>query len=294
MKALQSLGYVIEADPKRGYRLTDIPDLLIPREVTPHLHTKWLAHAYEHHRQITSTNDEALSMAARGAPHGTVVVADEQTQGRGRMRRPWVSTSFSGIYMSVLLRAPLPVRDAPQSTLVAALALVKVLKAQYDLPAAIKWPNDVLINDAKVAGILTEMQSDQEFTRFIVIGIGINVNHRRDELQGPFRYPATSVAIERGAPLKRRELIVPYLHQLEKDYDRFLTTGFSALLPELEAASATIGRTITINRGDTQCKGRALGFTQEGALRLLREDGKEEVIWVGDVSLVEGGQRENA
>jgi BirA family biotin operon repressor/biotin-[acetyl-CoA-carboxylase] ligase len=290
VKALKSIGYDIESHPRQGYRLASIPDLLIPEEVVPYLSTRWLGHTYHHHRQIGSTNDEAFVLAIRDAPHGTVVVAEEQTSGRGRMRRPWVSSSMRGIYMSILLRAPLPIRDAPQSTLVAALALAKVLKTRHNLSAAIKWPNDVLIGGKKVCGILTEMQSDQELTRFIIIGIGINVNQDMEQLEGPFRYPAASVAVELGATIRRQELLVHYLHQFETDFDRFQTTGFSSLLEELEAASATIGRTISVQCGDAQCVGKALGFTPQGALRLLGEDGREQIIWAGDVSLVKGGR----
>ena len=290
VKSLKSIGYDIESHPRHGYRLASIPDLLISEEVVPYLSTRWLGHAYHHHQQIGSTNDEALALAIRDAPHGTVVVAEEQTSGRGRMRRHWVSSSMRGIYMSILLRAPLPIRDAPQSTLVAALALVKVLKTTHNLSAAIKWPNDVLVGEKKVCGILTEMQSDPELTRFIIIGIGINVNQGREDLEGPFRYPATSVAAEVGGAVKRQEILVHYLQQFETDFDRFLTTGFASLLHELETASATIGRTISVQCGDAQCVGKALGFTPQGALRLLGEDGREQIIWAGDVSLVKGGR----
>jgi BirA family transcriptional regulator, biotin operon repressor / biotin---[acetyl-CoA-carboxylase] ligase len=289
IRTLKSMGYGIQAHPKKGYILTDVPDLLIPEEISPALRTTWIGRTYLHYRETGSTNDQALSQAALGAPHGTVIVAEQQTAGRGRLRRSWVSSPHCGIYMSILLRAPLPVRDAPQSTLVAALSLVKVLRELYHLQAAVKWPNDVLIQDKKVAGILTEMQSDQEFTRFLVIGIGINVNHTKDELnepQAPFRYPATSVAIELADRVRRRDLLLGYLHQFERDFERFLASGFAVLVPEFEDASATLGRNVIVQCGNSVYSGKATGLTPEGALRLLTEDGREEIVWAGDVSML--------
>jgi BirA family transcriptional regulator, biotin operon repressor / biotin---[acetyl-CoA-carboxylase] ligase len=285
---LRSLGYVITSHPKKGYNLTEIPDLLIPEEILPHLETAWLARSYHHYRQIGSTNDQALLLAAQGAEHGTLVVAEEQTKGRGRMQRSWFSPVGLGIYVSVILRSPLPVQEAPQSAMVAGLSLVKVLREDYGLPAAIKWPNDVLVGEKKLVGILADMQSDQDFTRFIVIGMGINVNHKESDLAEPFRYPATSLAIELGTPVKRQDLLLSLIHRFETEYDHYLQNGFSAVLPEFERTSAILGKQLRIQAGKIDFSGKALGFTPEGALRLLKGDGKEEIIWVGDVMRVEG------
>jgi BirA family transcriptional regulator, biotin operon repressor / biotin---[acetyl-CoA-carboxylase] ligase len=285
---LRSLGYEIVSHPKEGYSLTQIPDLLIPEEIVPHLATAWLAGVYHHYRRVGSTNDEALLLAAQGAEHGTVVVAEEQTKGRGRLQRSWLSPAGCGVYLSVILRSRLPVPEAPQAAMVAALALVKVVKESYRLPASIKWPNDVLIEGKKLAGFLADMQSDQDYTRFMVIGIGINANQKESDLAGPFRYPATSLAVELGAPVQRQELLLSLLHRFEKEYDSFLKSGFGALLPEFERASAILGRQLRIQSGKEEFSGMALGFTPEGALRLLRAHGKEEIIWVGDVLHVEG------
>ena len=288
IQKLRALGYEITSHPKEGYTLTALPDLLIPEEIVPHLETSWLARDYHHYRQIGSTNDEALLLAVQGAEHGTVVVAEEQTQGRGRLQRSWLSPAGCGIYLSVILRNPLPVQEAPQAAMVAALGLVKVFRESYGLQASIKWPNDVLIEGKKVAGILADMQSDQDYTRFMVIGIGINANHAKHDLAGPFRYPATSLAMELGVPVQRRDLLLNLLQRLEREYEHFLKTGFGAMLPEFERASAILGRQLQIQSGKEELSGMALGFTPEGALRLLKGDGKEEIIWVGDVLRVEG------
>ena len=288
VQKLKTLGYDILSHPKEGYKLIEVPDSLSSEEILPNLQTVWLGRSYHYLATINSTNDHALLLAAQDAPHGTVVVAEQQTRGRGRLRREWLSTPNRGIYMSILLRNPLPLRVAPQSTYVAALSLAKVLRDEYGLESTIKWPNDVLISGKKAVGILTEMQSDQDYSRFIVMGIGINVNHGREEMDGPFRYPATSVAIEAGRTIKRQHLLVAFLRRFEMDYENFVKNGFSALVPEMEALSAIFGKQITILCGDRQYSGKAQGFSPEGALLLLGNDGKQETIWAGDVTRVEG------
>lgn len=154
-----------------------------------------------------------------------------------------------------------------------------------------KWPNDVLISGKKVAGILTEMQSDQDYSRFIVVGIGINVNNSLDEMEGPFRYPATSVSIQAGRSVKRRDILLAFLRRFENDYEIFVGDGFSSLVADLEAYSGILGKKITVLCGDREISGKAQGFTPDGALSLLRDDGELEDIWAGDVTRVEGAFR---
>jgi BirA family biotin operon repressor/biotin-[acetyl-CoA-carboxylase] ligase len=285
---LMEMGYEIQSQSRTGYKLVAVPDSLAHKEIVPNLETKWLAHSYHHLKTIGSTNDYALRLAAEGAPHGTLVVADEQTKGRGRLRREWVSLPNRGIYLSMLLKNPLPVRIAPQSTYICSLALVKMLRAEFGITASIKWPNDVLIKGKKAAGILTETQSDQDFSRFSVMGIGINVNHTREEMAGPFRYPATSIAIELGFAVKRQRVLLQFLRQFEQDYDLFLKKGLSVVIPEFEAHSEVLGKTVTVTCGNREFTGKVQGFNAEGALLLLGDDGLQQTIWVGDVSHVYG------
>ena len=288
IRSLRGLGYQIESHPRAGYKLAAVPDLLIAEEIVPSLTTSWLGRSYYHFTRIGSTNDQALQLAVHGAAHGTVVVAEEQTQGRGRLQRLWVSPAGCGIYLSLILTTPLPVQEAPQPGMVVGLTLVKVLREKYGLEAAIKWPNDVLVNGKKLAGILADMQSDQDTTRFMVIGLGINANYRERDFAEPFRYPATALALERGAPVNRCKMLLDFLHRFETEYDRFLENGFGSMLPEYEQASALLGRQLKIQSGKEELAGKALGFTREGALRLEESDGRERVVWVGDVLRVEG------
>jgi len=290
IQKLTSIGYAISAHPRNGYQLLDTPDLLIPEEVLPNLTTTAFGRTYEYHVSVDSTNDRLLLLAMQGALHGTVVVAEEQTRGKGRLGRQWLSGARQGIYMSVLLTTPQPANMAHQATLLAAISLVTVLKRDHQLSAHIKWPNDVLIRSRKVCGILTEVQSDQDLIRFLVLGIGINVNHRQEDFQGPLRYPATSLAIESGVKSKRSQLMAAFLNQFEVDYNVFLQNGFKAFLREFEQLSSVLGRTVTIHCGKIEHRGEVKGFTDEGALRLATKDGEEKVIWVGDVTQVEGNK----
>lgn len=287
IQKLKTLGYDILSHSKDGYKLLEVPDLLTADEIVSSLGTIWLGRSYHHLETLGSTNDHALLLAAQGAPHGTVVIAEEQTRGRGRLRREWLSTPGRGIYMSILLRDPLPVRVAPQSTYIAGLSLARVLRSDFGLDASMKWPNDILIAGKKVAGILTEMQSDQDYSRFIVVGIGINVNYSRDEMEGPFRYPATSVSIQAGGAVKRRDILLAFLQMFEKDYETFVGDGFARLIPDLEKFSGILGRRITLLIGEREISGEARGFTPDGALTLLRDDGELEAVWAGDVTRVE-------
>lgn len=288
VQKLASLGYTISTHAKSGYRLVDTPDLLIPEEVLPNLTTTALGRTYHYFDSVDSTNDRLLQLAMQGASHGTVMVAEEQTRGKGRLGRQWLSGARQGISMSILLTTPQPADTAHQTTLLAAISLAKVLDRDYRLKAQIKWPNDVLIDGKKVSGILTEVQSDQDLIRFLVLGIGINVNQQREDFAGPLRYPATSLALESGARVKRPQLLAAILNQFEVDYETFLQDGFAVFQALFEEKSSVLSKRVTIHCGTVEKTGTVTGFTAEGALRLKTDAGEERIIWVGDVTQVEG------
>ncbi len=288
IQTLRSMGYEISSHPKEGYRLEALPDRLIPEEVILNLHTNWLGRNYHYHEEVTSTNDQALELASRGAPHGAVVVAEKQTAGKGRLSRSWESPFLHGLYVSLLLRLSIPTQEAPQCNLLAALAFTRVLSRYEGITVTIKWPNDVLINGKKAVGILTEMQSDQDMTRFLVVGMGLNVNHTAEDLDPGFRYPATSLALEVGHPVMRQALLIRLLSEFESLLDRYAAEGFSCFLEELEQHSYLLGREVLVQQPQGDLRGVVMGFTREGALRLKTADGNESVIWAGDVSRLDG------
>jgi BirA family transcriptional regulator, biotin operon repressor / biotin---[acetyl-CoA-carboxylase] ligase len=289
IQSLSAKGYVIDRLPRRGYRLVSCTDLLLPEEVLPLLHTTWLGQTYLHHMETGSTNQDAMILATQGGVHGTVVVAEHQRAGRGRLRRNWDSPKKFGIYVSMLFTRSIAANRAPQCPLVMALALTRILRSRYGLEAAVKWPNDVLVQGRKVSGVLAEMQLDQDEVRHMVVGVGINVNQDERDFAGGFRYPPTSLSIELKRKISRKEVLIAFLEEAELAFDHLAANGFSAFLDEFEAVSAIVGQEVSVQTGTKTLVGMVRGFTQEGALRLMPKDTQAEtIIWVGDVTSIAG------
>lgn len=292
IRTLRSRGYRIESLAKKGYRLTALSGSLRPEEVIPLLHTRFLGRSYDYHESIGSTNDRAMDLARHGASHGTTVVAEEQTAGRGRLRRPWLSPKGMGLYFSMILRPDMPPRHGPEATLVTALALARCLRAQWAVDARIKWPNDVLISGKKVAGILTEMQSDWDRIHFLVVGVGVNVLHREEDLPAEALYPATSLALEwervrreGEAPwgISRAHVLAAFLNTMEELYEMYVEKGLVSLRDDLKNLSAVLGRWVCIQVAERMLEGTARDLTDRGGLVVETPDGSRETVWVGDI-----------
>ncbi len=281
VEALREHGYRIDAVPARGYRLTAIPDRLTPLELRPLLNTHDLGQVLHHFEVIGSTNDHARELAEEGADHGEVVIAESQTGGRGRRGRPWVSPPRLNAYFSVILRPELPPARAPELTLLASVAICDALR-QANVPAAIKWPNDLLVGERKIAGILTELASEPERVHWAVVGIGVNVNARADDFPPELREVATSVLLERGAPAPRALFVAACLTALEDWLDRHAEEGFEPVRLAWRERSATLGREITVRTEGRDVVGRAVDVDEVGAL-LVQTDEKIERILSGDV-----------
>ena len=198
IEALRQEGYQIEARPKRGYRLIYRPDRLAPEEVAPLLTTRRFGREIHYERTVPSTQPLAHQWAREGAGEGALVLAEEQTAGRGRLGHSWYAPAKSGIWMSLILRPPIPLVHASQLTLVASIGVARALSDTTGLSLSIKWPNDLLIGDKKVCGILTELRGEQDRVDYIVLGIGINVNIVTDQWPEELRERATSLAIASG------------------------------------------------------------------------------------------------
>jgi len=218
IEQLRGLGVQIKGVPSKGYQLAKLPDILAPSLIRPELGEIEMGHRLVHYFRVDSTNNIALSLAQEGAPHGTVVVAEEQTAGRGRFGRGWYSEKSSGIYTSVILRPPLSPAAAPAITLMAGLAAHRALSASTGLEFDIRWPNDLLVNGRKVCGILTEMSAELDRLHSVVLGIGINVNHR--EMSSELAPIATSLGIEAGKTFSRVNILVALLRELDRHPDR--------------------------------------------------------------------------
>jgi BirA family biotin operon repressor/biotin-[acetyl-CoA-carboxylase] ligase len=284
VEALRAQGYRIEAVPAKGYRLAGIPDRLTPLELRPLLNTHDLGQTLHHFEVIGSTNDHARELAEEGAGHGEVVIAESQTGGRGRRGRPWSSPPGRNVYLSAILRPDLPPSRAPELTLLTSVAICDALR-QADVPAEIKWPNDLLVHGRKIAGILTELASEPEKVHWVVVGVGINVNATEADFPDDLKAIATSVRIERGAPAPRALFVAACLTALEGWLDRHAEEGFAPIREAWRARSGTLGRDVTVKTGAQDVTGRAEDIDEAGALLVRTERGLERIL-SGDVVML--------
>jgi BirA family transcriptional regulator, biotin operon repressor / biotin---[acetyl-CoA-carboxylase] ligase len=287
IKELRSLGYEIEASPHQGYRLVSSPDLLHADDLLARLgSTGTIGRDIRVFEQTTSTNDVVEKLARDGVKEGVVVFAEAQTRGRGRLGRKWVSPPKKGLWFSVLLRPNLRLQAATQLTIASATALRRAIQSQTGLPAKIKWPNDIIINGKKVAGILTELSAEPDRIKYLILGIGVDVNLNVADFPADLHAVATSLKIESGGPpLQRPELAVVILAELEKEYLKLTAGLFSSVADEWESQCATIGQDVVIRAGNRQIRGRAESLGESGALLLRTEHGHLEPIIGGDVTL---------
>lgn len=234
---------------------------------------------------VDSTNGTAMEMAEGGAPHGTVVVADGQTLGRGRMGRRWHSPPGRNVYVSIVLRPALPVAHAPRLSLVAGIALADAVE-ETGVPGSLKWPNDLYLGDRKAGGILAEMASEADRVRHVVIGVGINVNLGEDEIPGELRGKATSLRIRAGRTFPRGEVLARFLDAFGSRYGDFVAGGFPAVREGWVRRDFLAGRTVLLRSGGREERGVAVGVDAEGAL-LFRKGGIGECVAVHSGEIVE-------
>ncbi len=247
------------------------------------LGTKRLGVKFHYFLDTDSTNTQARRLAEAGAAEGEVVVAEAQSQGRGRLGRVWQSPPFANLYLSILLRPNLPPANAPQITLMAAVALAETVEFFLGRPAAIKWPNDLLIDGKKLAGILTEAACDSERVEYVILGIGLNLNYNAHEMSAELRARATSLAHLTGQPMNREGVLRRLIQDLDRCYGELETCGFEALRPRWEARFIWRGRRVRVELGDQVLIGRAQGIEPGGALILEEDDGQRCRIVAGDV-----------
>jgi BirA family transcriptional regulator, biotin operon repressor / biotin---[acetyl-CoA-carboxylase] ligase len=282
IERLRELGVDIKGHPATGYQLRKLPDLLLPSLIRPELGDNEIGQHLVHFFRTGSTNDDAFKLAARGAPHGTVVVAEEQTAGRGRFGRKWISEKSAGIYSSTLLRPPLAPAAAPILTLAAGVAVHHAVAAVTGLAPDIRWPNDVLLKGKKVSGILTEMQAELDRMHAVVLGIGINVNQR--EMPPEIRAIATSLRLETGVVYSRAQVLVAMLKELERAYKLLLAEGNVAVARAFtEVSSFAKGKKIRVVANGEEFQATTAGLEPTGALRARRDDGHEELLVAGEI-----------
>jgi BirA family biotin operon repressor/biotin-[acetyl-CoA-carboxylase] ligase len=283
---LRSLGYDIEASPHHGYRLVSVPDVLHADDLISRLgKTRTVGRDIRVFAQTTSTNDVVEKLAADAVKEGIVVFAESQTKGRGRLGRKWVSPARKGLWFSLLLRPDLRPQETTRLTIVAATALRRAIESHTGLKADVKWPNDISVHGKKVAGILTELRAELDRVRYVIVGIGVDVNLNPGDFPADLRKTATSLKIETGAPVSRAELAVAILREMDHDYGRLAAGDFPGVAAEWEKYCTTLGQRVAIRIGDRQLRGRAESLGEEGALLVRTDHGHLERISGGDVTV---------
>ncbi|CUX31815.1 biotin--[acetyl-CoA-carboxylase] ligase [Clostridium sp. C105KSO13] len=282
---LKEEGYQVEAVRNRGYHIVDSPDILTGEELSSTMDAQWAGKKIYYFDEIDSTNTRAKQLGEEGALHGTIVVAEEQSAGRGRRGRAWKSPIGSNIYMSILLRPEdIPPVKAPMLTLVMGLSTAEGLREYTSLDIQIKWPNDIILEGKKLAGILTEMSTEVDFINYIVIGTGINVNMK--QLPAEVAEKATSLRLETGRFMRRSEIIAIIMKKFEKNYQIFMENkDLGQLQEKYNNLLITREKEVRIIGTREEYGGYALGINEKGELMVRKSDGAVETVSSGEVSV---------
>src|SRR6266481_1448966 len=271
VERLRGLGVKAKGQPATGYFLEQVPDILTPDMLKQGLKGSLFGKRIFHFFKTDSTNRVALDLGHAGEPEGAVVLAEEQTAGRGRAGRKWHSERAAGIYVTLLLRP------------MAGLSAHSAVQAVAGLAVDLKWPNDLLIRGKKAGGILTEMHAEPNQVRFVIVGIGLNVN--QEKFSGELATTATSLRAETGKSQSRMELLVRLLREFESDYNRFVREGVASVIARFESVSSYArGKRVRVTNGTESYAGTTAGLGPEGLLQVEREDGRITAVISGDVT----------
>lgn len=286
IEELRSLGYDIQASPHRGYQLLDSPDLLHADDLLSRLDgSQVIGRDIRVFQKTTSTNDIVEKLARDGVAEGVVVFAESQTQGRGRLGRAWVSPPGKGLWFSVLLRPQIAPQAVTRLTIAAAASLARTVQSVTGVVPRIKWPNDLLVNGRKISGILTELSAELDHVKYVILGIGMNINLTEADFPADLKPIATSLRVAAKREINRPEFAAELLRQLDRDYRRLSEGQFQRVAEEWEALSGTLGSEVEVRTGDRVVRGRAESLDPDGALLVRTQHGRIERIIGGDVSL---------
>lgn len=276
IKKFKESGYEIESVTNKGYRLVSSPDIITESGIKSGLNTEFIGRNLYIYDEIDTTNECAKLNNA--APDGSVFIAEVQTHGKGSHGRGWVSPRGTGIWHTILLKPDISPLEVQKITLAAGLAVCKAI----GLDAQIKWPNDIVIGDKKVCGILTEMSAEMDMVNYVVCGIGINVN--TESFAAEIAHRATSMYIESGQKYCRNEIIARLMNEFEYYYKRFLDCGLDAILNEYKQHCVTIGREVSVIFKNETVAGKAVDVDENGSLVVETENGTIHVT-SGEVSV---------
>ncbi|HEX9233269.1 MAG TPA: biotin--[acetyl-CoA-carboxylase] ligase [Candidatus Acidoferrum sp.] len=283
VERLREVGVRVKGRPNTGYFLERVPDILTPDLLRQQLKGSMFGKRIHHFFRTDSTNRVAMELGYTNEPEGAVVIAEEQTAGRGRAGRNWHSERATGIYATLLLRPKISPVQAPLLTMMAGLSAHAAIQAQTGLQPDVKWPNDLVLNGKKLGGILTEMHAEPTVVRFVIVGIGINVN--QEKFPAELSAIATSLRAETGRGQSRLELLARLLREFETDYNRFLRDGSGSVTERFtQVSSYASGKKVRVTNGKETYIGVTAGLRPEGLLQIRREDGALVTVLAGDVT----------
>lgn len=289
MQTLQQEGYQFDTIKRRGYQLLTVPDKVDAGQIKHYLQTERYGHTIHYFDTIDSTQLYAHELVRAGAADGTVIIAEHQTASRGRMMREWESTEGKGIWMTVIIRPTIPPHQAPQFTLVAAVAIVNAMKSMFkNFTPEIKWPNDILINGKKSTGILTEMIAEADQVQALLIGIGMNVNQQMADFPEALQSIATSVSIGEGEKIDRAQLVATILKFLENYGDHYVKNGFHFIKKMWEQSSGTLGKQVKATSLREVIEGEAIRITDNGVLEIRQANGEIKGVYSADIEIMNG------
>lgn len=283
VKKLEALGYEIEAVTKQGYRLIYAPAPFAAKEVEQLLAGHRFGHTVHYYNDVPSTQLVARELAEQGAVEGTVVLAEQQLSGKGRMGRNWHSPYGKGVWMSIVLRPLTPIQLAPQLTLLTAVALTRAIRNVTTLNVGIKWPNDILYRGKKMCGILLESAAEEQRLKYVIAGIGISVNLSEQDYDEQLLNKATSLRIECGEPQQRENLVQAFMLELESLFARYEREGFQPIAELWENYALSLGQRISITTPQEQFVAIPLRLTVNGAIVVKMEDGSEREVYSAEM-----------
>jgi len=275
VKILGDWGYIIDTDKKGYFTLNRPPDSLLAEEIYFKLKTKTIGKKVYAYHSVQSTNTVAAQLVNSSAPEGTVVIAEHQTRGRGRMGRSWHSPEKVGMYCSIILKPRIHPTLAPGISLISAVAVADTIGSFGKLNVKIKWPNDVLINGKKTAGILTDLSAELDRIKFIVVGIGVNINQKENDFDKTLVGKATSIGINLKKDINRVDFVQKLLYNFEKQYIKFKKYGLAKSRKQILAYSSLINKNIKLKSGRKTISGNVLDIDEHGRLVVETENGIE-------------------
>ncbi len=282
MNELKKDGYEIEGKSRKGYRIISSPDKLSENTIKWGLNTAWLGKQIHHKESVDSTQKIAHELALNGAEHGTIVIADEQLQGKGRMNREFISNNSDGLWMSLILRPNILPYEAPQLTLLTATVLAEVIDSYKLIKPNIKWPNDLLIDSKKISGILTEMQAEQDHVLYVIIGIGLNVNQSLSDFPKEVSEKVTSLKTATGKKWNKIELLQKIIRKFETKFDAYLEEGFPDIKTTWEKYGFRMNEKLLIKTTKETWEGKFLGISEDGAL-LAEHEGEIKKVYSAEI-----------